>query len=342
MPQAKKCVVWDLDNTLWDGVCLEGEVSIREEVTASVQELDRRGILHSIASRGDEETAKNTLKVFGLEDYFLVPQINWLPKSQSIVRISKELGLSLDSIAFVDDDPFEREQVAFMLPEVMTIDSREAAGLPDRSEFTPVTVTRESRERRTLYQAELNRKQTERQFGSREEFLRSCEMKLKIRPMTEDDLLRVLELMTRTHQLNTTGRLFERGVLDRILRDPAGPTKVFVAELQDRFGAYGCIGTAIVDYAGPDMRLVYLAISCRVMGRGIERSIIAWLARSGLQAGSRCLEAEFRDTGKNRMMRAFYLTMGLRERPGKDDTGTSVFRAPCTQIPDGFAWVEVV
>lgn len=342
MSQTKKCVVWDLDNTLWDGVCLEGDVSIREDVKAAIRELDRRGILHSIASRGDEETANNTLQRFGLADYFLVPQINWLPKSQSIVRISKDLLLSLDSIVFVDDDQFEREQIAFMLPEVMTIDAREAGGLPDRSEFTPASVTRESRERRGLYQAELNRKQMEQRFGSREEFLRSCEMKLKIRSMVEDDIPRVLELMTRTHQLNTTGRFVEREVLHQILRDPDGGGKVFVAELRDRFGTYGCIGTAIVNSAGAAVRLVYLAISCRVMGRGVERSIVAWVARSGLQWGSTTLEAEFRDTGKNRMMRALYLMMGLRERPGKDSAGTSVFAAPCASIPDGFVWVEVV
>ena len=146
----KKCIVWDLDNTLWDGVCLEGAVTLREKVAEAIRELDRRGILHSIACRGNEEAAITTLKDFGLEGFFLVPQINWLPKSQNIVRISKVLNLPLNSIAFVDDDRFEREQVAFMLPDVVTIDSRDAHQLPNREEFTAANATRESGERRRL------------------------------------------------------------------------------------------------------------------------------------------------------------------------------------------------
>ena len=341
MSDVKKCVVWDLDNTIWDGVCLEGAVSLRSGVAAAIRDLDARGILHSIASRGDEETARNTLRGFGLDAYFLVPQISWLPKSQSVVKISRELGLPLDSIAFVDDEQFEREQVAYMLPDVTTIDSRDADGLPGRPEFNPETVTNESHERRRMYLAELTRKQSERQFASREEFLRSCGMKLTIRSMTKDDVPRVLELMTRTHQLNTTGRLVEPEELNRILHDPAGPTSVFVAELRDRFGAYGCIGTAMVNVARARMRLVYLAVSCRVMGRGVEWSIVSWLARSALQAGVAGFEAEFRDTGKNRMMRALYQMMGLRKGPGTDSAGASLFCARSDRIPKVSSWLEV-
>jgi len=341
MPPLKKCVVWDLDNTVWDGVCLEGPVSLRSGVAAVIRELDRRGILHSVASRGDVQTATDTLREVGLAPYFLVPQICWLPKSQSIVRISKELGLALDSMAFVDDEPFEREQVAFMLPDVVTIDARDADGLPDRPEFNPGTGTAESRQRRRLYQEELTRRSTEVQFDSREAFLSACAMRLRIRPVEEDDVPRVLELMTRTHQLNTTGRRVEREELQRILRDPGGPTRAFVAELEDRFGPYGCIGTAMVSVAGPTVRLVYLAISCRVMGRGIERSVVSWLARQGLGAGATTFEAEFRDTGKNRMMRALYQMMELRERPGGDEAGTSVFSARADRIPGPAPWVQV-
>jgi FkbH-like protein len=341
MTPVRKCIVWDLDNTIWDGVCLEGAVSLRSGVADAIKALDRRGILHSIASRGDEETAMGTLRGFGLDAYFLVPQVGWLPKSQSIVRISKELGLPLDSIAFVDDEPFEREQVAFMLPEVMTIDSRDADDLPGRPEFNPGSGTTESRERRRLYQAELGRRSEERQFDTREAFLRSCAMKLRIRTMGEDDVPRVLELMTRTHQLNTTGRHVEREELDRLLQDSTGSTRVFVAELEDRFGAYGCVGTAMVNVTGPALRLVYLAVSCRVMGRGIERSIVSWLARSGLEAGVRTFEAEYRDTGRNRMMRALYQMMELRERPGSGDVGTSLFSAPSDRIPGVSPWVQV-
>jgi FkbH-like protein len=342
MSPLRKCIVWDLDNTLWDGICLEGPVNVRTEVTAAIKEMDRRGILHSIASRGDEETARSTLKQFGLEPIFLVPRINWLPKSQNIVQISKDLGLPLDAIAFVDDDQFEREQVAFMLPDVLVIDAQGSAGLPGRPEFSPATVTAESLDRRRMYEAELLRKGAEPGCVSREEFLHSCRMKLKIRPIQEGDLPRVLELMTRTHQLNTTGRVLGEKDLEQVMHDAERPVRVIIAELDDRFGGYGCIGTAMMRFGGDAARLTYLALSCRVIGRGIERAMIAWIAASAHQAGIRWLDAEYRDTGRNRMMRALYLMEGMMELPEVDEDGTHVFRAACTEIPGGPAWVEVV
>ena len=162
MPQLKKCVVWDLDNTLWDGVCLEGPVIVRKDVVGAIEELDRRGILHSVASRGDSEIATAVLKANGLEAYFLVPRINWLPKSRNIVAITNDLGISCDAVAFVDDDRFEREQVSFMLPEVVTIASEDAGQLPNRAEFSPSHVTREAGRRRDFYRSDMVRKEAER------------------------------------------------------------------------------------------------------------------------------------------------------------------------------------
>ncbi len=162
MSSLKKCLVWDLDNTLWDGVLLEGNVRLREEAANTVAELDRRGILHSIASRGDEELAMAALREYRLDGLFLLPQINWSAKSQNILTISKKLQISLDTIAFIDDDPFEREQVAYMLPAVLTLPSEKAAELPRLADFSPGEITTEAQQRRWLYQAEIRRDQAER------------------------------------------------------------------------------------------------------------------------------------------------------------------------------------
>ena len=143
----KKCLVWDLDNTLWDGVCLEGDVQLRSEAATAITELDRRGILHSIASRGDADIALGQLRAFGLARYFLVPKVNWLPKTTNIIAIGRELRLSLDDVAFIDDDPFELEQVSMMLPSILTIDARAVADLPTSRAFTPTSVTDEARSR---------------------------------------------------------------------------------------------------------------------------------------------------------------------------------------------------
>ncbi len=221
MTTVKKCIVWDLDNTLWDGVVLEGAVQMREEVIQTIKELDHRGILHSIASRGDEDLAMKVLKEQKIDGFFLVPKINWLPKSQNIIQISKELQISLDSVAFVDDDPFECEQVAFMLPDVLTINAQNVRFFPLMPDFTTDHVTSEAVMRRQFYRAEIQRREAENAFSTREDFLISCAMQLQVHPMQKENIPRVVELMTRTHQLNTTGWLLNSAELSDLFQHRA-------------------------------------------------------------------------------------------------------------------------
>jgi len=338
MSQLKKCIIWDLDNTLWDGVCLEGPVTVRQDVVASIGELDRRGILHSIASRGEFDVAMNALKENQLEEYFLTPRINWLPKSRNITSITHDLDISLDAVAFIDDDPFEREQVEYMLPEVVTIPSEEAGSLPARADLSPAHVTREASRRRDYYHSEMVRKEAETHFASREQFLASCGMRLTIRPMGTGDIPRVQELMTRTHQLNTTGLMLAGEELTQLLSSPPGGVRVVVAELRDKFGEYGIVGTAMIESLPSRWRLTYLAVSCRVMGRGVERAILSALVRSETREG---FEASFRDTGRNRMMRALYQMMGFTEHSRQAEGHTIIFQAPASRVPPVPRWIRI-
>lgn len=307
---SKKCVIWDLDNTLWDGICLYGEVTVKPEVIKTVFELDKRGVLQSIASRGDEETAIKELKRNDLEELFLVPKINWLPKSQNISAIAKELDISLDSIAFIDDDSFERDQVAFMLPEVLTIDADYAGEITSYNEFCIENLTSEASNRRELYKTEVQRKKDGEFFVSREEFLLSCHLKLKVRKANENDITRVLELMTRTHQLNTTGLIISENEIGEIIS--GGERTIYVAELEDKYGNYGIIGTAITMIQDNGLVLKYLALSCRVMGRGIEQAFLSYLLQTAQANHLTDAVAEFRDTGRNKAMLAFYLMGGFK------------------------------
>ncbi len=341
MPAPKKCVVWDLDRTVWEGVALEGDVKVRAGVRRTIETLDRRGILHSVASRNDEEMALKILRENGLDGYFLFPKINWLPKSANIVAIAKELRLSLDAVSFVDDEPFEREQISFMLPEVMVVDAALAPALPDMPEFSPAELTEEAGSRRIFYQAERERDLAERRFRTREEFLKSCGMTLKVRAMTEADIPRVRELATRTHQLNTTGRLLDPDELRDICRG-RGSRVVEVAELSDKFGPYGIIGVALTDSENGSWRLEYLAMSCRILGRGIERAFLIELLGRARGRGVRNVEALYRATGRNRMMLALYQMMGFRPSAPAPDGNCQVFSAPVDgpwKAPD---WVRVL
>lgn len=341
MSLIKKCLVWDLDNTLWDGICLEEKVKVKPEISDTIKELDSRGILNSIASRGDEDLALSILEQNKLKDYFLVPQINWLPKSQNILKISSELNLSLDAIAFIDDDEFELEQISYMLPEVLTFHAEEAKNLPMRSDFSPLEITVEAQKRRKLYQAEIERKITEENYKSRKDFLISCRMRLILRPMKECDITRVLELMTRTHQLNTTGLIFSKDELIELFHQGNGNTNIVVTELEDKFGWYGIIGVAMYETKNLLWKLIYLAISCRVMGRGIERAILITLVRQAISNNFKVIEADFIDTGRNKMMRALYQMAGFVGKKNIEKSSPIKFYAVennLAQIPE---WLEI-
>ena len=109
-----KCVVWDLDNTVWEGVLLEGDdLKLRNDVVAIIKTLDDRGILNAIASRNEFDPAMAQLEAFGIDHYFIYPQINWNPKSESVAQIAKDINIGINTLAFVDDQPFEREEVQF-------------------------------------------------------------------------------------------------------------------------------------------------------------------------------------------------------------------------------------
>src|SRR5438876_7508549 len=157
-----KCVVWDLDNTLWNGVLLEdSQIVLREDVINTIKVLDSRGILHSIASKNNHETALAMLQQLGISEYFLYPQINWNSKAASIREIARLINIGIDTIAFVDDQPFERDEVTFQLPEVLCLDSVDTFQMVDLPAMNPRFITEDSARRRAMYRADSERNQAE-------------------------------------------------------------------------------------------------------------------------------------------------------------------------------------
>ncbi|CAM3575731.1 HAD family hydrolase [Kibdelosporangium persicum] len=307
-----KCVVWDLDNTLWDGTLLEdSQVRVRPEVVAEIKRLDEIGILHSVASRNDHEAATARLEAAGLAEYFLYPQINWNPKSQSVERIAKALNIGLDAIAFVDDQPFELAEVAHALPAVKTVDvSRLAAELAS-DEFRPKFVTDESRVRRELYRAAAVRDQVEQEYtGTNEEFLSTLDMVFTISRARREDLQRAEELTVRTNQLNSTGRTYSYEELDELRTSP--DHLLLVASLTDKYGGYGKIGLALVERGQPAWHLRMMLMSCRVMARGVGTVLLNHVMRLAKEDGAR-LRADFVETGRNRVMFVTYAFAGFTE-----------------------------
>jgi len=334
-----KCVVWDLDNTLWDGVLLEpGEVTPRPDVVDVIEQLDRRGILHSVASRNDHDAAMERLERFGLAEYFLYPQISWNDKSHSIAAVARHVNIGLDAVAFVDDQPFELAEVSYVLPDVVCLPADDVRRMLDDPRFTPRFVTDESRRRRAIYRGQAVRERAEQEFqGTNEEFLATLDLTFTIEPAREEDLKRAEELTVRTNQLNSTGVTYSHAELDRYRTSP--DHLLLVAGLADRFGEYGKIGLALVDTTGPAWRLKLLLMSCRTMSRGVGSVMLHHVMRLARDQG-RGLEAELVDTGRNRLMYVTYRFAGFREIG--TDGGATVLRADLTAIPDQPRYLRMV
>ena len=312
MKGSVKCVVWDLDNTIWNGVLLEdANITLRDGVTSLIRGLDERGILQSIASKNHHQRAMEKLRQFGVDEFFIYPQINWNSKASSIQTIASSLNLGLDTFAFIDDQPYEREEVSFSLPQVLTVDAGNIEGLLARPEMTPRFITDDSRRRRLMYLSDAQRVEAEKEFvGPKEEFLASLKMTFTISPARLEDLKRAEELTVRTNQLNTTGVTYSYEELSALRESPAH--KLLIAGLEDKFGAYGKIGLTLVECGPEAWTIKLLLMSCRVMHRGVGSILINHLLRLAKDAGVR-LRAEFVATDVNRMMFVTYKFAGFKE-----------------------------
>ncbi|MBC1236346.1 MULTISPECIES: HAD family hydrolase [Nostoc] len=307
-----KCVVWDLDNTLWDGVLLEGDcVYLFPDIIDIIKTLDSRGILQSIASKNDYAKAMAKIQEFGLHEYFLYPQINWNSKSSSIQEIAKSLNIGIDVFAFIDDQLFELEEVNFFLPEVHCINVTDLPDLLDKPEMNPRFITEDSKLRRLMYISDIERNNSEKEFiGTQDEFLATLNMIFTISDAQEDDLQRAEELTLRTNQLNTTGYTYSYNELNHFRQSDRH--KILIASLEDKYGSYGKIGLALIECAESVWTLKLLLMSCRVMSRGVGTIMLNHIMTLAKNNNVR-LRAEFVSNNRNRMMYISYKFAGFQE-----------------------------
>ncbi|GAA0223662.1 HAD-IIIC family phosphatase [Cryptosporangium japonicum] len=310
LPVIVKCLVWDLDNTLWDGTLLEGDdVRLRPGVRETVEALDARGILHSIASRNEHDPAWERLEELGLAEYFVAPRISFGTKSAAVRAIADELKFAYGTIAFVDDRPVERAEVTHHLPDVRCYTHDEVVGLVDRPEFSPPVVTADARRRRSMYQAAFRRDAVRADFdGPDESFLQSLDLVLRIVTATDGEIDRVEELTRRTSQMNATGVPYSDAELRALLDAP--DHEVLVTSIDDKFGPYGAVGVLLLEKRPEVWHLKLLATSCRVVSLGAGTVILNWLVDRAARAGVH-LVADFRSTARNRMMDIAYRFAGF-------------------------------
>ncbi len=251
-------------------------------------------------------------------------QINWNNKIKNIQTIAKKLDLSLDTIGFIDDEPFELSQVDQLLPSVRTYSASEYKKLIDKPEFNSEFLTDESRRRREMYLSSEKRNFAQQNTDkNRNDFMLWTQTELTLRKATESDLDRIIELMNRTTQLNATGMIYESSQLHHFINDP--DYNVFVAQLKDRFVDYGKIGVAVCQRYQSKWRLMCFFLSCRVLSRGISGIFLNWVRSMANREGVEVFEAYFKKQIRNRKMYMLYTLNGLSFHE-TEDNNISIFR----------------
>jgi FkbH-like protein len=331
-----KVAVLDLDNTLWGGVVGEdGLAGVRlgsEHPGAAYQvfqrallDLARRGILLAVASKNNPADAMEVLeKHDGMllrPKHFAAMRINWNDKATSLREIAAELNVGMDSLAFLDDNPVERQRVRGELPEVMVVDLPEdpwqyATTVRACPFFERLSLSEEDRHRSEYYAAEKQRVALEASSSTREDFLGSLEQVAEIAPVNAVTLARVAQLTQKTNQFNVTTRRYSEQQISAMADDPT--CQVLSIRVKDRYCDNGLVGVAVTRDTGAVCTIDTFLLSCRVIGRGVEAAFLAHLAEQAHLRGKVRLEGWFLPTKKNAPAREFYSAHGfeqIREEP---------------------------
>jgi len=319
-----KALVVDLDNTLWGGVV--GEESLEKlqigteypeaaylALQRAIQHLGKRGILLAIASKNNPRDALEVLEkhpamLLRPKDFAAV-RINWNDKVQSLREIASELNIGTDALAFLDDNPIEREWVRSQLPEVTVIDLptdpmgyRQA--LLDCPVFERLTLSEEDQARSRYYVEEIERKELRTQSSSLEDFYASLKMEAEIVEVGSDSFARVAQLTQKTNQFNLTTRRFSEPEIRAYLENPHAHG--YVLRAYDRFGECGLVGVALTHDEEDQCEIRTFLLSCRAIGRTLETALLSHVAREAAARGVRVLKGRYLPTKKNAPAKDFY------------------------------------
>lgn len=354
-----KCLVVDLDDTLWGGVLGEdGIEGLRLDVTGPglafrafhqcLLDLRTRGILLALCSKNNHDEAVAALETHPhallRPNDFAAMRINWQDKAANLREIAQELYLGLDSLAFFDDNPVERELVRQMLPQVLVIEvppdpARYVQAVQAIPELDRVELTTEDRARNEMYQTNRQREQYQQHCASLDEYLAGLETVMRFVPATATMVPRITQLSQRTNQFNmTTVRLDHPQVSGLVTQQPACLYATFAT---DRFGDAGMVGYAVLREDDQCLELENLVLSCRVLGRGLEQALLAAVAAVGLERGLTTLRALYQPTVKNQRFAAFFPEQGLRTLSLVEEGG-AVFAGDCDELAGKTpAWIMV-
>jgi len=248
-------------------------------------------------------------------EHFAAIRINWNDKVEGLRELAAELNLGTDALAFLDDNPIERERVKAEMPEVTVLDlpddpSQYAAAVWNCPMFERLTISSEDQQRSAIYAAQHERSQAEQSFQSKEDFYRFLAQEAEILPVEPITLARIAQLTQKTNQFNLTTRRYSEPQISEISAQP--DCDVLSIRVRDRYGDNGLVGVAITRAVGRECHIDTFLLSCRVIGRSVETALLSDLASRAGARGSRKLVGRFVPTKKNAPARDFYRQHGFR------------------------------
>jgi len=327
--RTKKCLVLDLDNTLWGGVAGEDGLSgIKLDITGTgrsfrdfqkeILTLYDKGVILAIDSKNNPEDVLPILEshphMVLRREHFSAMRINWQDKVKNLLELSGELNIGTDSMVFIDDSVVERELVRALLPEVTVVDlpedtSRYPETIRNLVEFERLSLTPEDLSRNAMYAGNAKRAEAQKKFGTVEEYLRSLQTKVVTEPADDFTIPRIAQLTQKTNQFNMTTRRYTQEEIRTL--HASSETLVLSCRVTDIYGDNGLTGVCIVRLRGPDAQIDEFLLSCRVLGRNVEyeflNQVLSLLRESGIESVS----ASYRATEKSRPNRDFYQKAGF-------------------------------
>jgi len=349
MGRARKCLVLDLDNTLWGGVIGDdglagiqlGQGSAAGEAFLAVQrlalELRSRGVVLAVCSKNEEDAAWSPFRehpdMLLREDHIAVFQANWTDKAANLRAIAQALNIGLDALVFLDDNPAERAQVRREIPAVAVPELPDDPALYPRTlaaagYFEAVAFSKEDRERAGYYQANAKRAASLQATGDMDSYLASLDMVCSIGPVDPVTRPRVAQLINKSNQFNLTTRRYSEAEVAAVEADPR--RHAIQVRLTDAFGDNGIISVVIAETGHDAWEIDTWLMSCRVLGRRVEEAVLAHLAAAARQAGAKALVGRYAPSAKNRMVAEHYDKLGF-ERVSEGPDGSVSYRLALTR-----------
>ena len=327
----KKCLVLDLDNTLWGNIIGEdGFEGIKMgpypegrsfvEFQKVIKSLSENGIILAINSKNNQN---ETMKVINEHPHMILREkdfscikINWNDKISNMKEIAKELNIGLDSIVFFDDDPINRELLRMSLPEVNTIElpkdpSIYAQILRDLNDFNTLKITNDDVQRKTMYKQEQNRQKLQSSTENLNEYLKKLDIKIKIKLDDKLSVARISQLILKTNQFNLTTKRYQEEEIREFVKDET--MIVGCSEVEDKFGENGITNVFIIKTKPNEWIIDTFLLSCRIMGRGIEEGIIGKILEIAKNKGIEKITATFIPTEKNKPAENFLKNYGFEK-----------------------------